>query len=167
MLGVTNLVLCLSGLSRHAPAQASACHGESPIMRFAANSVLPYKCLGSGACEPQIPQPGICLLMQGSLLALDISASRLGLLQTSARQQHLDSLISTHAISLQSFVADPESGSRVPARGFDKVLLDAPCSGTGVLGKRADLRWRRTGKDLQELIALQVSMPCGCTDQSG
>lgn len=37
----------------------------------------------------------------------------------------------------------------------DAVLLDAPCSGTGVLGKRADLRWQRTPEELQELVALQ------------
>ena len=35
------------------------------------------------------------------------------------------------------------------------MLLDAPCSGTGVLSKRADLRWRRTLDDLETLAALQ------------
>ena len=39
--------------------------------------------------------------------------------------------------------------------GFDRVLLDAPCSGTGVLSKRADLRWRRSPSDLEDLAALQ------------
>jgi 16S rRNA (cytosine967-C5)-methyltransferase len=38
---------------------------------------------------------------------------------------------------------------------FDKVLLDAPCSGTGVLAKRADLRWRRTLEEVQQLAQLQ------------
>ena len=38
---------------------------------------------------------------------------------------------------------------------FDGLLLDAPCTGTGVLRRRADLRWRRTSEDLQELVALQ------------
>lgn len=36
-----------------------------------------------------------------------------------------------------------------------QVLVDAPCSGTGVLAKRADLRWRRTPEQLEELVALQ------------
>jgi 16S rRNA (cytosine967-C5)-methyltransferase len=34
-------------------------------------------------------------------------------------------------------------------RGFDRVLVDAPCSGLGVLGSRPDLRWR--AKPLPEL----------------
>ena len=38
---------------------------------------------------------------------------------------------------------------------YDRVLLDAPCSGTGVLAKRADLRWRRTPEELRQLAALQ------------
>ena len=39
---------------------------------------------------------------------------------------------------------------------FDRVLLDVPCSGSGVLAKRADLRWRREPADLVEMTALQV-----------
>lgn len=39
---------------------------------------------------------------------------------------------------------------------FDRVLLDVPCSGSGVLAKRADLRWRREPSDLAEMTALQV-----------
>lgn len=35
------------------------------------------------------------------------------------------------------------------------VLLDAPCTGTGVLAKRADLRWKRTPEDLAEITKTQ------------
>ena len=38
---------------------------------------------------------------------------------------------------------------------FDRVLVDVPCTGTGVLAKRADLRWHRTSDMLDELIVLQ------------
>lgn len=37
----------------------------------------------------------------------------------------------------------------------DRILVDAPCSGTGVLNKRADLRWKRDLSDLDELTQLQ------------
>ena len=47
----------------------------------------------------------------------------------------------------------------LPPSGFDRVLVDAPCSGTGVLAKRADLRWRRELSDLTDLTALQARMP--------
>lgn len=37
----------------------------------------------------------------------------------------------------------------------DVVLLDAPCSGLGVLSRRADLRWQRAPEDFAELVTLQ------------
>jgi 16S rRNA (cytosine967-C5)-methyltransferase len=37
----------------------------------------------------------------------------------------------------------------------DAVLLDAPCTGTGVLSKRADLRWRRDEEGLKNAVELQ------------
>ncbi len=42
------------------------------------------------------------------------------------------------------------------ARGpFDAILLDAPCSGLGVVAARADLRWRRSAADVDEMATLQ------------
>ncbi|MCW2972596.1 MAG: rsmB [Thermoleophilia bacterium] len=38
---------------------------------------------------------------------------------------------------------------------FDFVLLDAPCTGTGVLAGRPDARWKRSDSDVDELVALQ------------
>jgi 16S rRNA (cytosine967-C5)-methyltransferase len=42
--------------------------------------------------------------------------------------------------------------------GFDRILLDPPCSGLGVLAGRPDARWRRTLADAEELAGLQVRM---------
>ena len=39
--------------------------------------------------------------------------------------------------------------------GFDRVLIDAPCSGLGALRRRADARWRITNADVGELATLQ------------
>ena len=40
----------------------------------------------------------------------------------------------------------------------DAVLLDAPCTGTGVLSKRADLRWRRDEEGLKNAVELQAQI---------
>src|SRR6185312_179498 len=42
--------------------------------------------------------------------------------------------------------------------GFDRILLDPPCSGLGVLAGRPDARWRRTLAAAQEVAALQRRM---------
>ena len=41
---------------------------------------------------------------------------------------------------------------------FDRVLLDAPCTGLGVLAARPDARWRRQPSDVDELAALQAEL---------
>lgn len=41
---------------------------------------------------------------------------------------------------------------------FDRILLDAPCTGLGVLAARADARWRRKPEDVAELSALQSQL---------
>ncbi|MFH1852181.1 MAG: 16S rRNA (cytosine(967)-C(5))-methyltransferase RsmB [Candidatus Neomarinimicrobiota bacterium] len=40
----------------------------------------------------------------------------------------------------------------------DGILVDAPCSGTGVIGRRPDIRWRRVPADLVELAELQLNI---------
>lgn len=39
--------------------------------------------------------------------------------------------------------------------GYDRVLLDAPCTGLGALRRRPEARWRRRPSDLAELVTLQ------------
>ncbi|MGA0122595.1 MAG: transcription antitermination factor NusB, partial [Gaiellales bacterium] len=45
--------------------------------------------------------------------------------------------------------------------GFDRILVDAPCTGLGTLGSRPDLRWRRSPDDVERLAALQRKMVDG------
>tara|TARA_A100001037_G_scaffold288374_1_gene298918 strand:+ start:6097 stop:7413 length:1317 start_codon:yes stop_codon:yes gene_type:complete len=40
----------------------------------------------------------------------------------------------------------------------DKILIDAPCSGTGVLGRKPDIRWRRKLQDIKNLAKLQFQI---------
>ena len=87
--------------------------------------------------------------MQGSgqLHAWDIHPNRLLKVDESAHVQGLEN-IHTRVVDL----LDP------PEMHADRVLLDVPCTGTGVMNKRADLRWRRSETDLRDLIKLQQSL---------
>ena len=44
------------------------------------------------------------------------------------------------------------------ARAFDRILVDAPCSGTGTLGRNPEIKWRLTPGDLELLHARQSAM---------
>ncbi|MGE5405001.1 MAG: 16S rRNA (cytosine(967)-C(5))-methyltransferase RsmB [Candidatus Saccharibacteria bacterium] len=46
----------------------------------------------------------------------------------------------------------------LPQESAHSILLDAPCSGLGVLRSRADMRWRRQEEDIEELAGMQQEM---------
>lgn len=85
-------------------------------------------------------------LMQnkGSILSVDINAKRIEKIAENAENY------GTEIVKIQRADIIEESFKLA-----DAVLLDAPCSGTGVLAKRADLRWKRTETELKEIVKIQ------------
>lgn len=53
--------------------------------------------------------------------------------------------------------ADGRFGPWEPA-SFDRVLVDAPCTGLGALRRRPESRWRRAETDLDDLVPLQLAL---------
>jgi 16S rRNA (cytosine967-C5)-methyltransferase len=51
-------------------------------------------------------------------------------------------------------------GQDLPALGekYDRILIDAPCTGLGALRRRPEARWRRTPQDLKELVKIQKEL---------
>lgn len=90
---------------------------------------------------------------KGEVVALDIHPGKTKLIEKAARVHGLRT-IRTVCADLRKISPESESGAGFD-EPFDRVLLDAPCSGTGVLAKRADLRWRLTEQRISELTALQ------------
>jgi 16S rRNA (cytosine967-C5)-methyltransferase len=87
---------------------------------------------------------------QGELLAMDISGSKLPLIQETAQRLGI-SIIRTRA-------ADLLNSAAFPADAFDRVLLDAPCSGLGVIRRNPEAKWRLTSSDITRLAATQHSL---------
>jgi 16S rRNA (cytosine967-C5)-methyltransferase len=46
----------------------------------------------------------------------------------------------------------------LPVESFDRILVDAPCSGLGVLRRNPETRWRRQEADLKEMAGLQMTI---------
>lgn len=97
---------------------------------------------------------------QGEIVAMDRSGLKLRALRASAQLQGHSSLITTVTADLRQYAHDFMSDLARDGRclPFDKVLVDTPCSGLGVLAKRADLRWRREEEGFAELTALQEEL---------
>jgi 16S rRNA (cytosine967-C5)-methyltransferase len=62
-------------------------------------------------------------------------------------------------LGLSSIGVVTGDGRVAPFKGkFERILVDAPCSGLGVIGKRADARWRKKETSLASLSELQKEL---------
>lgn len=109
-------------------------------------------------------------VLQGVVVAADINAVRVKALARMAHRQGMLGMLRLCVGDMAMVQAVP-GGSDDPrlasatmdsaalaSMRFDAVLVDVPCSGSGVLAKRADLRWRRTKDQLRELVELQARL---------
>ena len=84
----------------------------------------------------------------GEVVAVDNSARRLERMMENLRRLGLSNVATVQA-----------DGRNLPDLGsFDAVLVDAPCSNTGVLRRRLEARWRVTESTLTELSQLQYAL---------
>jgi 16S rRNA (cytosine967-C5)-methyltransferase len=76
---------------------------------------------------------GKATMLEGEVVAVEVNAARARELEAAARRVGATNLHVVHA-----------DGRDLPAglHEFDRALVDAPCSGLGVLAQRPDLRWR-------------------------
>jgi 16S rRNA (cytosine967-C5)-methyltransferase len=86
----------------------------------------------------------------GELLATDISRAKLPLIREAAQRLGIDCL----AVA----TADLHRPETFPSGLFDRILLDAPCSGLGVIRRNPEAKWRLTPDDIQRLAAAQKAM---------
>ncbi len=98
---------------------------------------------------------------KAALLAA-IAAQRGAGLVANERQPHRAHLVAqgTRAVSAGLLGVITADGTRPawPQSSFDRVLVDAPCSGLGALRRRPDSRWRRTVGDVEDLVGLQIDL---------
>ncbi len=86
---------------------------------------------------------------KGTIVAVDMYPQKLDLIKESAERLGI------------TMIKTVESDARILegiGEKFDRVLVDAPCSGLGVLRKRADLRWQKREDEISKLPELQLAI---------
>lgn len=103
-------------------------------------------CAGPGTKTTQLAE---LMLDQGELIATDVTQAKL--------DQINDNL---ERLQIQCGRAQwiERETPEIPGEKFDAILVDAPCSNTGVLGKRAEARWRYSINELHSLNDLQFRL---------
>jgi 16S rRNA (cytosine967-C5)-methyltransferase len=105
-------------------------------------------CAGRGGKTGHIAQ---LMGNRGTLVALDRSAARLATLAKEMRRLGV-SIVSCREADL----ADGSAGE--PPGLYDRVLLDAPCSGLGTLRRNPDIKWAAGRKDLNRYHQTQLTL---------
>jgi len=88
---------------------------------------------------------------RGRILAVDNSPARLGALRLTVQRLGLSGIHPILADAVGSLPLQPQPT-------FHRILIDAPCSGLGVLRRHPELRWRRQPGDLARFARLQQAM---------
>ncbi|MEE9613616.1 MAG: 16S rRNA (cytosine(967)-C(5))-methyltransferase RsmB [Thermodesulfobacteriota bacterium] len=110
---------------------------------------------------------------KGAIYALDKNAARLKTLDALAKRLGVD-IVRTVQADASTLACQPSllpyegaagggaggslSAEALPEGGFDAVLVDAPCSGLGVVRRRPDIKWRRSAAKIKELSGLQARL---------
>ncbi|KGA97743.1 16S rRNA methyltransferase [Alkalihalobacillus alcalophilus ATCC 27647 = CGMCC 1.3604] len=123
------------------------------------SSMLVAKALGPKAGEHILDScaaPGgksthIAELMnnEGSLLSVDLHEHKVQLIREQAKRLDL-SMIEVVAADVRAF------SQKTPAQSFDAILLDAPCSGLGVIRRKPDIKWAKKESDIQDIAEIQA-----------
>ncbi len=122
------------------------------------------------ACEMLEPRPGervldacaapggktsyLAQLMknEGRIVACDVSVERLARMRENLDRLSVSNVEVRRADWLQAPPEPKEMGK------FDRILLDAPCSNTGVIRRRVDVRWRLKGDDFARMPEVQMGL---------
>ena len=106
-------------------------------------------CAGAGGKTLAL---GALMRSQGRLYALDVDAKRLANLKPRLARSGLSN------VQPEEIAHERDSRVKRLAGKADRVLVDAPCTGTGTLRRNPDLKWRHDEAALAELTAKQASI---------
>jgi 16S rRNA (cytosine967-C5)-methyltransferase len=106
-------------------------------------------CAGAGGKTLAI---GAALAGKGRVIALDTDGAKLEELRRRARRAGLTN------VEARRVKEDPADVAKLPPGGFDRVLLDVPCSGLGTLRRNPEARWRLQPAAVDAFPARQLAL---------
>ncbi|MEG0823176.1 MAG: 16S rRNA (cytosine(967)-C(5))-methyltransferase RsmB [Erysipelotrichaceae bacterium] len=87
---------------------------------------------------------------QGEIIAMDIHEHRVELIKEGMERQNIK--------CVKAIVGDATQIDERYKEYFDKVLVDAPCSGYGVLRRKADIKYHMKSEDMDSISKLQADI---------
>lgn len=92
---------------------------------------------------------------KGKIKAWDIHEHRVKLVQNAAKRLGIN--------IIQAKTQDATEFNQDLVGKFDKILLDVPCLGLGVIKRKPDIKWKRKKEDIEEITKIQKAILNNCS----
>jgi 16S rRNA (cytosine967-C5)-methyltransferase len=127
----------------------SASGGNAPLSRLRPGARVLDACAAPGGKTAHLLE-----LADLELLALDVDAQRLGRVHDNLRRLQLAGLPAVQVLAGDA----GRPAAWWDGRPFDAILLDAPCTASGIVRRHPDVRWLRRPADIDALALVQARM---------
>lgn len=91
----------------------------------------------------------------GKIIACDVYKHRIKLVEENALRLGID--------IIKTYEQDASILNEDFIEKFDKVLIDVPCLGFGVMKRKPDIKWQRKKEDIDEIVKIQFKILENCT----
>jgi len=118
----------------------------SVLLNPSENDLVLDMCAAPGGKSTHLAQ---IMKNKGKIVAVDKYDAKIKMMMKNAERLGV-----TNIEFVQDDNRDPQS-ELITGQKFDKILLDAPCSGLGVLSKKPEIRWKREPENILELVKIQ------------
>lgn len=124
----------------------------APALNVAPNHYVLDACAAPGGKAMHIAANFLDEAKGGRLVALDIHQHKINLINQNAKRQGVKNIVKAIRSDARHVLKQFEENR------FDRILIDAPCSGLGLIRRRPEIRYNKTKKDIQSLQKLQMDI---------
>lgn len=123
----------------------------APAMQIEKNHVVLDACAAPGGKTAHIAT-FLDGAQGGRVKALDIHDHKIKLIRQNAERLHVKAVVDTEKLDARKV------GEEFPAEYFDRILVDAPCSGLGLMRRKPDIKYNKTPQDFEQLPKVQMEI---------
>jgi 16S rRNA (cytosine967-C5)-methyltransferase len=124
----------------------------APAMDVEENMVVLDLCSAPGGKATHL---GELMNNTGTVRAFDIHENKLGLIKDNADRLGLK--------NIRCEVADASVFNEALKDSGDRVLIDVPCSGLGIIRKKPEIKWNKNAKELKNIASIQRNIICNAS----
>lgn len=88
----------------------------------------------------------------GKVVSLDIHEHKIKLIQENIERLHVSKVVEPLKMDARTV------SQHFPSATFDRILVDAPCSGLGLIRRKPDIRYQKTEEDIKNLPKIQLEI---------